>query len=821
MQHMNGFLRNVDMRSIVFRTPCRLAHSPLLEYLHLETYQHNPELSRELSTLSDDSIDSILAHSAHLTIAEDIAMLPASPTQSDINNIVFKLCCSLYKRALAKTQAHHSRRSDAVTVDAAHEKNMSRVTAWMPLLHLFEPKTFYAIDWARKAQSPTSTRSNASPSTSPIYTSFPTRAALTQAARTPRSNRRDDDFHRSHLSADEAKVNATAGDDGGGGLVENKGFSCGPHQLIANTPREASRKLLDELDVEKLAGGNSNHVYHLNHPQYPDNSILLRVYGSGSNEAIDRYRDTMAMKLMSKAALSPAVLHTFKWGRVEEYMSDVVTATTAMMLASPRLLARIYRSLHAMHQLPVDSFFPAMVHRETFPQLAHTAAEGVDDEAHHNSSNADNNDTPACFLVDAPSPEEYCRRNAHRLTAILAHDAAAGGPADYYAENTSEKVLEDFCPSGFERMAFRFLRLGSSYIGLEHRRAFTSFICAEIMQLRGWLQQRQVPLVFAHNDLNPGNILLSKRMVPRPTRNRRPRRASSGDVAPCAHVSSEEDAEEEDEVMSVLSDCTSSLHCTYLTRKGRRINLVDWKGLLFIDFEYSDVNYRCYDLGNTLCEMDYDYSVVDGVNSEAGFIKYLHRYPPEGYEMRWVDEPMEYPRMPELIYDAWIASTNSRVDAPRGEGADAHDDTTPARRGDDPLTARSSSTLMEAMPKDESDIDAHDIGSSPHMYRDDLSIGHSCLQALEAYFRGTEEKPLRPLTLEQLTEVYIGMLASHLTWFLWSIVLGCNPDTCTNNTNDDDSFARGSSGLNYIQYANCRWREYSSLKEWMQKKSLL
>lgn len=77
------------------------------------------------------------------------------------------------------------------------------------------------------------------------------------------------------------------------------------------------------------------------------------------------------------------------------------------------------------------------------------------------------------------------------------------------------------------------------------------------------------------------------------------------------------------------------------------------------------------------------------------------------------------------------------------------------------------------------------------------------------------------LTRDQLTEVFLGMLASHLTWALWSFVLGCNPDSCTNNTDTDDNFAKGSSGLDYIQYGNCRLREYFLLKDWLNNNSLV
>ncbi|ESL11973.1 hypothetical protein TRSC58_00268 [Trypanosoma rangeli SC58] len=121
-------------------------------------------------------------------------------------------------------------------------------------------------------------------------------------------------------------------------------------------PAGASKWLVDELDVTRLSGGNSNHVYRLAHASYPCKAVLLRVYGDRGGEVIDRARDIKAMQLMSKAGMSPVVLHSFHWGRVEEFMDGVRTCTTEMLLASPPLLADIYEGLCHMHQLDATPF---------------------------------------------------------------------------------------------------------------------------------------------------------------------------------------------------------------------------------------------------------------------------------------------------------------------------------------------------------------------------------------------------------------------------------------------------------------------------------
>jgi ethanolamine kinase len=465
------------------------------------------------------------------------------------------------------------------------------------------------------------------------------------------------------------------------------------------------------------------------------------VYGSGDSEAIDRVRDVMAMKEMSEARLSPAVLHSFKWGRVEEFMDDVATCSTDMLLSSPTLLSEVWSIVHEMHELPYSTFLPENVNNAKIRSVLHLEPE-----------------EPRCR-----TPEEYCDVFAERLKkAVLANKSN-----NYYADDTSNKLMEDLCPSSFERTCMRFLRLTSTLIKDSYRASFASFVSAEVMLLRELLLKRAVPLVFSHNDLNPGNILLAWRKVPASMRS--PSKILAAD-------------DEDDEVTPVTSDQSTAFSRKFLTKRGHHRNLVDMRGIIFIDFEYSDVNYRCFDLGNTICELDYDYTRGTG-EGEPGFIKYLYVFPPNEYREAWKDLPMTYPRAQELIYNTWM-KTNDNA----------------------PETKDNVAAALAA-------------GEKPH-------FGRICLQALQTYFNaGPNEGAARGanvrVTREQLTEVFLGMLCSHLNWSLWSFVMCANPDQCTNNADDGDLFAKGSSGLNYVYYGNCRMQEYIALKQWMQEKQLI
>ncbi|KAG5466725.1 hypothetical protein LSCM1_00901 [Leishmania martiniquensis] len=658
--------RTVNMRELITRSGREPPRSALYEYV--KSLRGENAQSTPLSMASDDSWDSTLTHSTRNSMTDNLSELGDVTEDAETRDLIYRLCRSLHRKAVQKVEGSRRHRRRSVAVNTRHERNMSSVGDWMPLLHLFDPQTFFAVR-----------------GTPP--------GPATTAERPPSLN-------------------------------------------VAESPKEASQMLLDELDVEKLSGGNSNHVYRLAHPEFPGKTVLLRVYGSGDSEAIDRFRDVMAMREMSRAKLSPAVLHSFKWGRVEEFMDDVATCSTDMLLRSQTLLAEVWLLVHRMHRLPYASFLPQNVNKEKTRQVLH----------------------PALADCQYVTPEQYCDVLSARLKKVV-----MVSKSDYYHENTSQKLMEDACPSSFERTCFRFLRLTSNLIVESYRASFVSFISAEVMLLRELLMKRSVPLVFSHNDLNPGNILLAWRKVPKEMR----RQAADDD--------------EEDEVMPVTSEQSTAFSRRFLSKKGRHRNLVDMKGIIFIDFEYTDVNYRCFDLGNTICELDYDYTRGTG-EGEPGFIKYHYTFPPEEYKEQWKGLPMTYPRCQELIYTTWQTYDRYR--------------------------------------------EQHEGKAPPTPPPAEMHLGHVCLKGLQAYFAaaapaGSARDAATPVTREEITEVFIGTMCSHLSWSLWSFVMCANPDECTNNANDDDLFAKGSSGLDYVYYGNCRLQEYMALKQWMQEKQLI
>nr|CCC90403.1 putative choline/ethanolamine kinase [Trypanosoma congolense IL3000] len=605
-----------------------LGETPL--YLAIRRSKSEPmwaQLSEFVRETRDNTVPSSNASWVSVGSLDSIMSLTnRTPEEMELDSLIYRLCRSLYRVAMKKSAHIHSKQqaphSTCTDECEGQFSNMRGHQDWCPLLHLFDPMSYYNVM-------------------------------------------------------------------GTSSLHDGCKF-CG-ESYTQNNPEDASQLLLEELSVTRLEGGNSNHVYRLGHSSFPEKSILLRVYGdAGGSEVIDRVRDRKVMKLMSDAEMGPGILHSFHWGRVEEFMDGVQTCTTEKLLTTPSLLADVYGGLCKMHKLNYKPLLPE--------SLRGAESKGGRDQ----------------------------QNNANGAASLTRE---AGGCCSGVE---SVMALENVCDTSFERVCIRLLRLVCNNVVEEHRQSIVHWFAGEIISVRGELQRREIPVVLSHNDLNPGNILLP------------------GDT------DSTESSHGTDEQFKVES---TPLSKRYVTQKGKSINLVERRGFLFIDFEYADANYRCFDLGNTLCELDYDYTRETEAGGR-GFIKYLFLFPPKAKEEAWRGFGEEYPRMPELIYDSW-------------------------REGSCDGTS---------------------------------GVGSVALLAVRRYFAERDGVPLEAVELseEQVGEVLLGMLASHIYWTLWAITMGCAPDDCGDaEERDPNMFAFGGSGLDYMRYGECRLREYIALREWL------
>eukprot|EP00796_Vickermania_ingenoplastis_P005514 gene5514-3976_t len=424
----------------------------------------------------------------------------------------------------------------------------------------------------------------------------------------------------------------------------------------------AALALMEVIQIQKLELGNSNYVFRVFHSSLQDGNVLLRIYGT-SNGAIDRERDILGMECMESTGFSPAILHIFEWGRVEQFLTDSITSTTAMLSSSPTLLKKTYSVMQSMHNCNFTHMLP-----QTLNKFMLSKSDISNDMA----------------------PETYMKTYGDAIVEALKISSEVN---PYFQTGLEMKVLEDICPTAFERASLRFLRLLDSVTSEKYKIEFQGYILRELRWMHSELKERRIPVVFSHNDLCPGNIL------------------------------------------------STSNNCDGIDR------------VFFVDFEYSDINYRCYDLANSFCELDYSY----GRESPSGFVKPLFHKSAQKRE-DWANKPMEYPRLPILIHECWKQTCISE-------------------------------SLLPSL----------------------------CVNAIKEYFLSDSSQELE---LCHIQEVFLGMLASHIHWALWSFVMATTGQPGTDE-HDCDSYSVGSGGLDYMAYGKCRLLEYAELKKWMLQMGLL
>lgn len=286
---------------------------------------------------------------------------------------------------------------------------------------------------------------------------------------------------------------------------------------------------------------------------------------------------------------------------------------------------------------------------------------------------------------DVKSPEEYFEECTKRTIQFLSGLTDADS---YYSCRLEIKAMEDNCPTSLERTCLRFLRYLFRAVEVKYRTAFENFFLDEIVWLRNNLRNSESPTVFSHNDLNAGNILIKEKST-------------------CA--------------------------------------LNNESYLFFVDYEYTDANYRAFDIGNGICELDYSYDS----HCKGGFCKPIY--------MAGKDDnlPREFPRLPKVLYECWKKESIGR-------------------------------------PLDEERF---------------FSLAGKCLTAIKTYYFGTSESVL---TECHLREVFLGMLSSHLFYSMWSFLMGASQ-----YSHGEDGTSNIKIGLDYMDYGECRIKEYLLLKKWL------
>jgi ethanolamine kinase len=317
----------------------------------------------------------------------------------------------------------------------------------------------------------------------------------------------------------------------------------------------------DDFRVRTLSGGITNCLYQVQRLSRPREAVLVRLYGAGTEALIDRAADTARFALLARLGFGPACYGAFANGRVEGYVPSRALEPQEMALRTPIDVVGLIASETArMHELavgPLDA--PGL-----WPRLdgwrADIGVEGTGGPA--------DVDLPwltrelAWLKGVLPSPA-----NGHGTGLLLRlaehDDTAAPALHSALAGRGLEETSVIAAPS-----------CGSLRVPVVGSPAVQARIDGAALMFR---------VVFGHNDLLAGNILL---------------------------------LEKEDAPLATESDKADSAFSRY---RSDRLQL--------IDYEYGGVMYCGFDLGNHFCEhAGFDFDLARWYPSRATQEAWLRAY---------------------------------------------------------------------------------------------------------------------------------------------------------------------------------------------------
>lgn len=110
----------------------------------------------------------------------------------------------------------------------------------------------------------------------------------------------------------------------------------------------------DDFRVRALSGGITNCLYQVQRLSRPRESVLVRLYGDGTEALIDRAADTARFALLARLGFGPACYGAFANGRVEGYVPSRALEPQEMALRTPIDIVGLIASETArMHELGV------------------------------------------------------------------------------------------------------------------------------------------------------------------------------------------------------------------------------------------------------------------------------------------------------------------------------------------------------------------------------------------------------------------------------------------------------------------------------------
>ncbi|GAA5800996.1 kinase-like domain-containing protein [Helicostylum pulchrum] len=123
---------------------------------------------------------------------------------------------------------------------------------------------------------------------------------------------------------------------------------------------------VEKITIERVSGALTNAVFFIN--AVNKRRLLLRVYGNGVEQIIDRENELAWLARLSSLNIGPSLLGVFGNGRFEEYLPS--TTLTHDDMCSPETSPRIASSLREIHDIiAVYPFDPTKDHLEIWTNI--------------------------------------------------------------------------------------------------------------------------------------------------------------------------------------------------------------------------------------------------------------------------------------------------------------------------------------------------------------------------------------------------------------------------------------------------------------------
>jgi ethanolamine kinase len=114
------------------------------------------------------------------------------------------------------------------------------------------------------------------------------------------------------------------------------------------------RDILDiNYKIEHLSGGNTNILYRVSADDLSHDQYVIRLYGIGTEDFIDRSAENLIFSELSKAGISPPFIGLFKNGRVEGFIQ--ARSLHPDEFSEIRMVRSIAKALANFHGLTIDT----------------------------------------------------------------------------------------------------------------------------------------------------------------------------------------------------------------------------------------------------------------------------------------------------------------------------------------------------------------------------------------------------------------------------------------------------------------------------------